>query len=35
MKITIKIKYSSGEEATYLAGLPEWANVRLENPFSV
>jgi hypothetical protein len=25
MKITIKIKYSSGEEATYLAGLPEWA----------
>jgi hypothetical protein len=25
MKITIKIKYSSGEEASYLAGLPEWA----------
>ena len=25
MKITIKIKYSSGEEATYIAGLPEWA----------
>ncbi len=25
MKITIKIKYISGEEASYLAGLPEWA----------
>jgi hypothetical protein len=25
MKISITIKYSSGESATYQAGLPEWA----------
>ena len=25
MKISITIKYNSGESATYQAGLPEWA----------
>ena len=25
MKLSITIKYNSGEEATYVAGLPEWA----------
>jgi hypothetical protein len=25
MKLSITIKYNNGEEATYVAGLPEWA----------
>ena len=25
MKLNITIKYTNGEEVTYLAGLPEWA----------